>query len=181
MKRIISIACLVVMLMSLLAISVFAAPKDDIITAAEKNIDKSLVDTYRAQAVNILNQIEVSQKQADEVVALIEKAGKVFENNGPTLHTYPKSEVDILLGYFDEACEILHMTYKITEKKNALHKGDIICVLYDENGKKIADLDGDFVNDTGATDTNVGLIVSVIALITLAGASIVIAAKKVNA
>lgn len=182
MKRVLSLICVVAILLGAMALTAFASPKDDILSAVKESVPADILERYQTQGVNMLNQIDVTQEQAEQVIAYIKQAGPLLKAGTVSGHQYTPAERQTLVGLFDSICATLHLTYNITTKATGLHQNDIIIHVY-YNGKIVGDLDGDFVKQTGgtATDTteNLAVIVSVLALLTVASA--VIAAKRISA
>ena len=170
MKKIVSVICIVVMLLSVCALTVSANPKDDIMAAVDANVPADVVAFFRTQAVNILNQINVTDEQAAQVIAIVKEAGPRVKSGSFTLHKYGEEDTSYFLAKFDQVCTILGLTYKFGAKKNPVHKSDDFVYLYDASGKLIAELDGDPINDTGASESNNTLLITLLSVLAVVAA-----------
>ncbi|MBQ7822445.1 MAG: InlB B-repeat-containing protein, partial [Clostridia bacterium] len=152
MKKLISVLLILVMLTAL-AVSVNAddAAKTRLYNAAKDACPTAYHDRYLGIAQNILNQIDVTSEQADQVIALVEE-GKAFftTNKGPSLDAYTEEEIDKAVDLFERACAILSITAKVSAVADPEHEGDVIFKLY-YNSDHIASIDGDVITTSSSS------------------------------
>ena len=172
MKKTISILLVLVFALSLCVVPTFAAtPSQKLASAAKDAIPTHYKDRYEVIVDNVLNQISVSEEQANDVIAIINETTAKIKDKGQSLHSYTDDEKAYVLGQFDKACKVLNLTYKVIAKKNPVHKGDVIYELY-YNGAKIASLDGDTAIKTTGTDVNGNIVaISLVAGVALLAAA----------
>ena len=183
MKKFVSILLALVAVLSCFAMSVAAAPKDDVIAAAKKNIPTKYEKYYLVSLENTLNAVEVTKEQAAELVKLIEDTRAVIKTDkGMTLHNYTKEESDLILTNFKKGCDILNLSYKIVDG-NYSHKGDVAFQIYDKNGKLLTTLDGDIVKktDVSAENNKTYMLIAVLAAVVVAGGAAFVFSRKVAA
>ncbi len=172
MKKTISIVLALVFALSLCVVPTFAAtPADKVASSVKAAIPSAYKNLFEATIDNIIKQIDISEEQANQIIALIDETKATVKDEGHTLHLYSVKEDSYLLAQFDKACKILNVTYKYVLKKNAVHEGDVICDIY-YNGVKIGSLDGDISVKTTGADVNGNVVVlSVVAGIALLAAA----------
>lgn len=143
MKKILTVL-LTLFILSALAVGVSAA--DDAKTRLYNAANDACPSTYRTYymgiAYNILGQIDVSDTQADQIIAIIDANVSSFVDKGPSLDTYSAEEIKLAVDLFDQTCSILGITYDMRRVTDASHVGDDEFVLY-YNGTWIATIDGD--------------------------------------
>lgn len=155
MKRFVSLlAVLLCFVMLAMPFAAHAEASDDVIAALEEAIPTKYQALYIAQAKNLLAQVDVSDAQAKDLIDLIDEVKKAIDNKGKSLHEYSHAEKAFLLNAFNKAMKILNLTYRFEEKDKALHNNDIVCYVYNAEGKLLIKLDGDVAADkTDAADT----------------------------
>lgn len=172
MKKLIALLFATVTMFSCFIMSVSAAPKDDVVSAAKENIPSKYEKYYLVTLENVLESVSVTQDQADKLVKLIKDTRAVIKTDkGITLHNYSEAEEKAMIGAFNEACDILNLTYKFGPG-NSVHKGDVKALVYDSNGKLLCALDGDIVKKTDVDpvqNNTVAIIVAVLVAISAAG------------
>lgn len=182
MKKLIAMLMACLMLVGMTAtVSVSAAsPKEDMIDACEEYMPEPLLKEYLPLIQNILAQIEVSQDQADQVIECIKESREFFkEYKGVTLHYYTQEERKFAVDMVSRICDILFLTAKYSHSTDKDHHNDVVCEIYDSNGRLIGILDGDVVKKTNApeSDVNYGYIV-VAAVVMVGAAGAIVASKK---
>ena len=181
MKRIICAVLVAVMALAL-AVSASAATKQDVIDKFEASVPENYHPLILGQVENILNQIDITEEQADKLIALMDETAanmSKFTDKGHSLEAYVSEERDFCVGQFSEACDVLGLTYTISTKANGYHSGDEVYSVYDASGKKLGDLDGDIdVKTTDKVETSVVLPAAAVVLAVLAGFSAVVAKKR---
>ena len=173
MKKTIALILAIIMI-SALAVSVCASDdaKLKIYNAAKDACPEGYRDNYLGTVQAALDQIPVTDAQAETVVALINEAKVKLTDKGSTLHDYNDEEVAVATGLVDDICEVLGLTTTVKTHDIVMgHEGDIsIEVAY--NGAVIATLDGDPIKVTGGvqtTDYTPVLVAVVLAVMGLAG------------
>lgn len=157
-----------------------ATPKEDILAAVKENLPASYSNRYLPMAENVLQQIDVTADQATKVIACINamKAG-INTDKGPSLDKYTEAEIGVVVEQFAAACEALNLTFEFKDSATPQHKSDIVCVLYDASGKKLADIDGDAVKKTDVAPTTVNYgYVALAALLALGAVAAAVYGKK---
>lgn len=157
MKKLISMLVLIVMLMTFaVGINADTDAKTKLYDAAYDACPIEYHTRYMGIAQNILSQIDVTNDQADRVIALLDE-GKAFfsENKGPSLDAYSEEEIQKAVELFKEACNILSITYDVKVQANGEHAGDIIVYLY-YNSTHIATLDGDDIINSSKPSSSSG-------------------------
>ena len=158
MKKLISMLLSIVMLMTPFAVGISAAvdAKTRLYDAAYEACPDMYHTRYMGIAQNILNQINVTDAQADSVIALLNE-GKAFitEDKGPSLEAYSEEEIIKAVDLFKSACNILGITYEVKIKADGKHVGDNVFYLY-YNSKHIATLDGDDIINSNTSSSSSG-------------------------
>ena len=182
MKKIIAFITAVTLMVGIFAVSVFATNKSDLLTEAAK----SPVYKYVKVAVeNAARTVEITDEQAEQILPIVKRGVALIDkDNGPTYSNagapfYTKEQMEGVFECIDEICKILGFTWKMTPKSNALHIGDGVLQVFDQNNKLIFEYDGDVVSDTSAaSDINTGLLLAGAALLFAAGAASIAVSKK---
>ncbi len=171
MKKILCVAIAIVLAVAVFAVPVSAAtPREKVASAVKAAIPKAYNDLFVASVDNILNQVEVTEDQAAQVIAIIDETKAKLPDRGHSLHQYSDEEIAYATEQFGKACAVLNITYKIVAKKGAIHVGDIVCELY-YNNTLIGVLDGDIgVKKTGADMSNT------VSALAIAGGAVLMAA-----
>ena len=174
MKKVISLFAACLLLVGMMAFAGFSAsaatPKEDIVAAVKDAMPDKYEEQYLPMLENVLNQIDVTAEQAEEVIGYVETVkAAVKADKGSSLSEYSKEEVAVVMDNFDKTCTALGLTYELVDAEDSSHKGDIDCIIYTEEGAKIGSADGDGVKKTNAPETNT-------ALVALFGAFVVVAA-----
>ncbi len=185
MKKVISLCVACLLLVGMMAVAGFSAsaatPKEEIVAAAKELIPSKYESQYLPTMENVLSQIDVTAEQADAVIAYMTAAKAAIQSDkGGSLSDYTADEINAVLDNFGRACETLHLTYELVDAENPQYKGDVICIIYLENGTKIATIDGDAVKKTDAPETNVALMVA-LGVLALAVAGSAVYGKKLLA
>ncbi len=173
MKKTLALILAIVMI-SALAVSVCASDdaKLKIYNAAKDACPEAYRDHYLGTVQSALDQIPVTDEQADKVVAIINEAKDKFTDKGSTLDKYTAEETAAATKLVNEACEILGLTAKLVTHDVVMgHEGDISFDIY-YGGKVIANLDGDPIKVTGGvqtTDFTPAIVAVVLTVIGLAG------------
>lgn len=159
-----------------------AEASQDVLDALEEAIPAKYQTLYMAQAKNLLAQIEVSDEQADQLIAIIDDLKNAMTDQGDSLDDYSKEDQAYFLGKFAEAMEILGLNYRLAEKDKELHENDIVCYVYNADGELLIRLDGDVAADkTDAADNGTVYLVLAGAFLALSGAAFVFTRKRVSA
>lgn len=183
MKKFLAILMLMVLTVGVLAVPVSAAtPKEQLVACAKENMPEELMTRYLPSIENTLRMITVNQAQADEICDLIVETREYFESTGGfkgvSLHSYSRAQQDFALDMVARMCEVLGLTARYTISTSPEHDFDFVCTIYDQNGKRIAVLDGDAVKQTNAPYTvNYTYVVGAVALL-LAAAVAAVMGKK---
>lgn len=185
MKKVISLFVACLLLVGMMAVAGFSAsaatPKEEIVATAKELIPSKYEAQYLPALENVLSQIDVTADQAEAVIGYMKAAkAAIKEDKGSTLSNYTGEEVNAVLENFGKACEELHLTYELVDSENPQHKGDVTCIVYLENGTKIATIDGDAVKKTDAPETNVMLMIA-LGVVALAAAGSAVYGKKLLA
>lgn len=175
MKKTISLLLALVFALSLCVVPAFAAtPAERVASSVKDAIPSAYKDLFVATIDNVINQISVSEEQANQVIAIVDETKAAVKDKGHSLHSYTAEEKNYVLGQFDKACKVLNITYKMVAKKNAVHANDVVFDLY-YNGAKIGSIDGDVSVKTTGADVNG----NVVALSVVAGVALMVAAAFV--
>lgn len=164
MKKVISLFAACLLLVGMMAFAGFSAsaatPKEDIVAAVKDAMPDQYEEQYLPMLENVLNQINVTAEQAEEVIGYIAAVkAAITEDKGSSLSEYSKEEVEVVLDNFDKACTALGLTYEFVDAENPSHEGDVDCIIYTEEGTKIGSVDGDGVKKTNAPETNTASVV----------------------
>lgn len=184
MKKVISlcVACLLVVgMMAFAGFSASAAtPKEDIVAAVKAAMPDKYEEEYLPMLENVLNQIDVTAAQAEEVIGYIDAVKAAIKTDkGSSLSEYTREEIDIVLDNFDKSCTALGLTYEFVDAEDPDHEGDVDCIIYTDEGKKIGSVDGDGVKKTGAAETNTTLMIAFAAFVVVAAGAAVYSKKLV--
>ena len=177
MKRIICAVLVAVMALAL-AVSASAATKQDVIDKFEASVPENYHPLILGQVENILNQIDITEEQADKLIALMDLVLSEFPADaGHTIHLYTVDQMDYFTGRFKEAADILNLTYKI-HWKTGYHEGDEVWDIYDASGRKLGELDGDVdVKTTDDVQKSMTAPIIAVVLAVAAGCSAVVIKK----
>ena len=176
MKKVISLLMVCLMTVVMTAVAVVpvsaASPKEDMIAAFKKAVPADYVTMYLPMVENVLQQITVTREQADGVIECIDAcAGTITTDKGHTLHLYTVEERRFMLEQFEKACRILNLNFKIIPSSDSDHIGDVVYIIYDANGNRLGDFDGDIVRKTN-TPSEVDGGLAVLAAVLLLGAGV---------
>ena len=173
MKKVLSLflACLMIAAMAVVPVSA-ASPKEDMVAAFKKAVPTDYVNMYLPMVENVLQQITVTREQADGVIECINAcSGKITTDKGHTLHLYTLEERLFMLEQFKKACKILNLNYKVVPSSDSDHFHDFVYIIYDANGNRLGDFDGDIVRKTNVPyEVDGG--VAVLAVVLLLGAGV---------
>jgi hypothetical protein len=162
MKKYLLVIIFILILSSLFSVSVSAATKQDVIEAAEAAVPEDYSFLYLIQFENILNQLDVSDKNCDRIIEIINELKQSLKDSGHTLHLYTEENLNVILKYFDEVCNICGLTYeyKPAVKDTIWHAGDVVCLIYNSEGILLGEFDGDQAQFVNKTDTAVTPVIS---------------------
>lgn len=183
MKKFAVLAMTLVLLLGVFvgAFSVSAATqytKDDVV----KKLSEAAVYKYvEGDVRNLSRSIKATDAQINALYDIADRFVKLgLKDKGASGHAYTEAEIASVLALVDEACDVMGYTYDFKLVKNQKHKGDFILNVY-ENGKTVYTFDGDAVKKTGADQTALYVVVSLLGCALLAGAVFAAKAKKGNA
>ncbi|MBQ9543512.1 MAG: hypothetical protein IJV00_00120 [Clostridia bacterium] len=190
MKKIVSVVTLIAMLMSIFAVCALADPKDDIVAKANDVCPEGYWDEYESAIKNILNQIQVTQEQADVVTAAIEDARAIVNSGkGTRLDDYTDAEKDQVIGDLQTGCKALGIWYRIVEGEKATTVEFYVVDALDAQGNALAadkllgsitlGQEGTVPDKTGPVGSTVAFVAAAAALVVLASAAFV--AQKTKA
>ena len=179
MKKTLALILAIVMI-SALAVSVCASDdaKLKIYNAAKEACPEAYHNNYLGTVQAALDQIPVTDEQANAVVALIDEAKVKLTDKGSTLHDYNDEEVAVATTVVNEICEVLDLTATVKAHEIVMgHEGDVSYeIAY--NGTVVATLDGDPVKVTGGVQTTDYTPVLVAVVLTVIGLAGVVTLKK---
>ncbi len=135
-------------------------------------------DIYLGQAENILNSVEITDEQANELVAILNDANSIYVDKGASLEAYNSTEQAKAIEYFKEACDILDVTAVMENNTSTAHEGDAYYKIYKNDGTLIGTVDGDPVKVTGGTSESFTMVFFGIAALAAAVASAVVIKKR---
>lgn len=165
MKKALSLLTVFMLAISLVVLSVCpvsaATPKEQIIAAIKAVADPDYFEDYLPTVENVLQQIEVTQEQADTVIKCIDVCDKTIEHEyGLTIADVTDADKKVLLTQFDIACDALNLTYEAVPSETPVKKNDTVYVVKTNEGQKLVEIDNDIVNKTNVPDgdTTVGFI-----------------------
>ena len=179
MKKIFSLV-LAALLVSLLAINICAADdaKTRLYNAAKEACPENYHDLYLGTVQSVLDQIDVTDEQADQVIALIDEGKNYFtEDKGASLESYTAEEKTKAVELLNNACDVLLLEPKMEALSDVAHDGDAEVQIY-YKGSLIATLDGDPVKVTGGIESSVSVFAA-LALIAVGLSSLVVIKKRV--
>jgi len=155
MKKIIVTCLLTVVLVSSFGFYAFATPKDDIVSAAKSAMPSVAIPYYVAPLENALKQIDVSESQSEQVIAIIDEVkATVNADRGIKFENYAEDEQKYVVSKMLEVCDILDVTCKIeVDNSNLIKANNYIFLFYDKNGTKFAEFDGDALKKTGTENS----------------------------
>ncbi|MBR3275150.1 MAG: hypothetical protein IKG08_00875 [Eubacterium sp.] len=162
---------------ALCAVSVAAAPKDDLLSYVKEKLPAAYQEVAYPQVEKIVNQLDVTEDQYNAVKGIIDDVVATVSPKGMSLHEYSAEEQNYLLGKFKAACDALGLTYKLVSNPNALHKGDQSAEIY-KDGVKIGTLEFDVEaakTDSSVTSGTWGILIAAIAI---CGAAVVVSRKR---
>ncbi len=179
-KRVIVLKKITILFLSLLLIAALGMgtftvsakqyTKDDLVSlVSTSNIYKHIAGDIK----NLMRTTDVTDEQLNELYVVAQKFVDLkLEDKGNQAHDYTSAEIAAVLGFIDEACDILNMHYTFTPSKDPKHVNDNVFTVYDANNKIVYSYDGDVVKKTG--DNNPVLYVCMVALscILLTGAAV---------
>ena len=185
MKKVLSLCVACLLLVGMFAVAGFSAsaasPKESIIAAAKAAIPSKYEKNYLATMENVLQQIDVTEAQAEAVIANINAAkAAVQADKGASLSEYTPAEVQGILDNFDAACTTLGLTYKLVPAENPQHEGDVDCQIFLANGQQIASLNGDVVKKTNAPESGMAF-AALAGVLVLAAVAAAVYSKKLAA
>lgn len=159
MHKIAPTVILIVLLVLSTATTALAAPNDDVIQALK---NAKIPETYIIQAENYLKTHELTQEEANAVIAQVDRAAEIMEEEGTKdvtkLSVEAKQEILQLVAEAGKAIDV-----KVTVKKQA--DGEFTISGTDVEGREIAIFTTNEVKQTGIDHTTA-----------LAGAAMIIAA-----
>ena len=170
MKKVVSILILFVLLASMTTI-VNATSADDLAdTLYEMGEPYGLTSSDKVRIERYLSDNDVSDDQADEIVAIAERAVAIFEEAGVSTYSdLTDDEKSELKSLANEAADVLGLTLVFGTKQVEIYQdGTLIEVVTLE--------DGDILAYTGNSTMNIVLVVSSIAAIALV--AVLVARKK---
>ena len=172
MKKVFLVFLAVLIAVSCCALTAVAAPKDDIIAAARTYVPAKYEKFYLNNLRNTLNQIDVTEDQAAQVVKIIKETRAAVPNDkGFPLSNYTLEEKNAVVDGFHRACAVLGLTGEIYIDKN-----DVIIKVY-LNGTMLTTVDIDVVKKTDVADGQTALIFAFLAAAMLTVGAFVLSRK----
>lgn len=176
MKKVFALVLTVIMLVACVSM-VSATDKNDVLKAIKEAMPGEYFSVQYVAIENMLNQVEVSSEQADQLLALVADVKANVQDKGPSLSSYSKADIQLVIADLQKAADILGLTMTLeTKTDNPLYVGDTIAVFTNAEGKRIGTLDGYVIKKTDVVATNYAPFV-VVAMLALAGVSAVVTKK----
>lgn len=173
MKKVLSLlmVCLLVTAFTAMAIvpASAASAKEDIVASLKEHISADLLNKHLPAVENILQQLEITDEQAAQVIECIEAADAAVGDLHYSLHGFTTEERVAIVEQLNKVCKILKMHYEIEVSEDPKHIGDDVAVFYKEDGTKLADVDFDVVRKTN-TPIEMDVMYVVLAIVLMAGA-----------
>ena len=174
MKKVVSILILFVLLATMTTV-VNATSADDLAdTLYEMGEPYGLTSSDKVRIERYLSDNDVSDEQADEIIAIAEEAVAIFEESGATTYSdLTDDEKSELKSLANEAADILGLTLVFGTKQVKIYQDGTLIEIVTLG-------DNDILAYTGNTTMNIVLVVSSIAVIAL-GTAFVARKKFANA
>ncbi len=147
MKKILSLAMVCLLMMSLMVMAVLpasaASAQDDIVAALKERVPAEYLNQYLPAVENILQQLEITDEQADQIIACIAATDDAMADYHYSLHLFTAEERAAALKQLDAVCDILNVRYELKLSQDSDHNNDQVAVFYKADGTKLADVDFD--------------------------------------
>ena len=172
MKKVVSILILFVLLITMTTV-VNASSADDLAdTLYEMGEPYGLREADKVRIERYLADNDVTDEQADEIIAIAEEAIAVFEEAGVSTYSdLTNDQKDELKSLANEAADVLGITLVFGTKQVKMYQdGKLIEIVTLE--------DGDILAYTGNSTSNIVLVVSSVAVVAIALVAITFVARK---
>lgn len=144
MKKVLSIALLVVMISALcVPFMSSAATVNDVVAELEKNPTAKYFKSALESVVKVYGS-EITTEQADKLLAIAKDYNAaITADKGESAHKYDAAEIDAANKAVKDACAVLGWTVSYTASADAQHTSDQVVTVYDKDGQKVVTFDGD--------------------------------------
>lgn len=153
MKNIIKVIAVSLVVISMLCVTAFAAtPQERIIEKIKASVAPEVYAEHEVELDNLAKQVPVTDAEADAIIAIIEEVtATVDTTTAEHLADLTNADREYVLGKMDEACDLVNVTFTVTESNSPAINGDAV-VNFFYNGEKVGDFDTHEVKKTGGED-----------------------------
>ena len=172
MKKLITLILSVLLLVGIFAGTMTASAKQYTKQDIVDVVSTSPIYKYISGDVkNLARALDATDDQLNELYGIATRfAALKLDAKKWSAHKFSTAEINQVLALIDEACDVLDLHYTFVPSNDPKHTGDIVFKVYDANNKLIYSFDGDVVKKTGADQTALFAIMSVLGGLLLAGA-----------